>query len=162
LRQRSIQLIQSNPAGITVKFFKADGTEDETRRFTGQAVLYTRDRPPESTVGSAQWLRTVYVADSSARLTDLQDHVFAPVGSPVCGTSGSSCGTTLVLDRASGPETIQDAWVIALGADKQQPSSNAPYIADSLLVSTHGFKPNGPLGPLWEKQVVFSLKVPVL
>jgi hypothetical protein len=154
-------LIQSNPAGITVKFFKADGTEDESRRFTGQAALYTGDRPPESTEGSVQWLRTVYVANNPAKLTSLQDNVFAPLGSPVCGTSGSSCGTTLVLDRATGPETVQDAWVIALGADGQLPSSTTPYIADTLLVSTHGFPATNPLRPIWEKQTVFIAKAPI-
>lgn len=147
-----------NPAGIVVSLFDKDGNQID--RFQASHSLFTthkrqRPNPPSS----PDWLKQIYVADSSDGLADLLKKVALQPEDPFA-TSGASLSVTVCVWQKGTINILPEQSVIADGTKfGTDLSGNDIFLTDTLDVVDHKdipskFPKGHPLRDHWDKQVV--------
>lgn len=106
---------QPNPQGVTLKFLDKDGKE--LRSVSGKfAKFFSRPRPLnpgvfDAVLGSADWLTDVLVADTAAKLANMQ-----PTQDQAAATSQSSRQVLVRWDVGNDTGGLQDCLTLCSGA----------------------------------------------
>jgi len=112
--------VRANETGVTLTFFKPDGSEDPTNPpVTGEfAYFFSIHRPVDPTgtdpaLGSKDWLTDIIVVDNPIKLTTI-----TPTQSGIQLTSAASQHVLVRWDVAGQRGTLTDCFTISKGHSK--------------------------------------------
>lgn len=117
--------------GITVSFYGLNGKLLKRKPIKGKHCWVT-GQPQKGNMGSADWVREIYIANDERDLYLLMDKS-VPKGTVPFSTSGCSGGVELIHMVAGKPKVEIFKSAVAMGKLKDLPPS-APPSAQKLLV----------------------------
>jgi hypothetical protein len=148
--ERSVGLGKfASPSGVEAVFYDANGREISRRKFA-HGNFQGGARPAGSSVGSDDWLRDIYLADSEEDLASLIRD-FPSAESGVFHTSGSSPDVSVVLNEAGVVRKFSGQFVVATNSNPAELNeTNQIHITTS---DPESLSDRAPLKALWKREV---------